>query len=103
MNHDPEPFAALAPTRMDSTRRLIVFGAAGVGLAGLIVSPHIKVHADPMSITSAVNRSGRLRALSQRISKAYTQISLDILPEKASEILISSQAIMQKKFLTCKP
>ena len=46
----------------------------------------------PLSV--AINRSGKMRALSQRASKAYVQATLNVLPDKAREISLSSQRIM---------
>lgn len=42
----------------------------------------------------AINRAGKLRALSQRCSKAYIQTALNVMPERAREIALSSQRIM---------
>jgi hypothetical protein len=46
----------------------------------------------PLSV--AINRSGKMRALSQRASKAYVQATLNVLPDKAREIQLASQRIM---------
>lgn len=46
----------------------------------------------PLSV--AINRSGKMRALSQRTSKAYVQATLNVLPDKAREISLASQRIM---------
>lgn len=41
---------------------------------------------DALPIGILINRAGRLRALSQRLSKAYVQAQLNVLPLRASEI-----------------
>jgi hypothetical protein len=46
----------------------------------------------PLSV--AINRAGKMRALSQRSSKAYIQATLSVMPDKAREILLSTQRII---------
>lgn len=48
-----------------------------------------------LALATAINRAGRLRALSQRFAKAHGQIALGVLPEKGQEILTTAQALMQ--------
>lgn len=45
-------------------------------------------------ISTAINRSGRLRALSQRSAKAYSQELLGVLPEHAREIALVAQRLI---------
>ena len=45
----------------------------------------------PLSV--AINRSGKLRALSQRGSKAYVQATLGVLSDRAREILLATQRL----------
>ncbi|MEB0135748.1 type IV pili methyl-accepting chemotaxis transducer N-terminal domain-containing protein [Actimicrobium sp. CCC2.4] len=66
----------------------------GVGLSG-IASAQSKI----IPLPTIINRSGRLRALSQRMAKAYVQIALGVLPDKAYEILVSSQALIERNIL----
>jgi hypothetical protein len=46
----------------------------------------------PLSV--AINRAGKMRALSQRSAKAYVQATLSVLPDKAREIQLSTQRII---------
>jgi hypothetical protein len=45
-------------------------------------------------LSRAINRSGRMRALSQRLSKAYVQGSLGVLPDRARDIQSASQQLL---------
>jgi nitrate/nitrite-specific signal transduction histidine kinase len=49
----------------------------------------------PLALSTAINRAGRLRALSQRIAKAYAQLVLDVLPDKSREVLATAQRIVK--------
>lgn len=44
-----------------------------------------------LPLSQAINRAGKLRALSQRLSKAYAQAALNVLPDKAQDILAATQ------------
>jgi hypothetical protein len=46
-----------------------------------------------MTIGSAINKAGRQRMLSQRMAKAYAQLGLGLLPEKAFKIMNDSVAL----------
>lgn len=48
----------------------------------------------PLPLSVAINRAGKMRALSQRSAKAYVQATLNVLPDKAREIQLSSQRII---------
>ncbi|MFZ6846341.1 type IV pili methyl-accepting chemotaxis transducer N-terminal domain-containing protein [Undibacterium sp. RuTC16W] len=50
--------------------------------------------AEVLALSTAINRSGRIRALSQRLAKAHIQIALGVLPGKAQEIVITAQALI---------
>jgi len=47
-----------------------------------------------LPVSTAINRAGRMRALSQRTSKAYAQASLSVLPERARDVLLISQRLI---------
>lgn len=67
----------------------------GVAAALLPASPLAFAQAKaPLPLSVAINRSGKMRALSQRASKAYVQATLNVLPDKAREIQLTSQRIM---------
>ena len=49
----------------------------------------------PLAVSNAINRAGRLRALSQRIAKVYAQLTLDVLPERSQEVMVTVQRIIK--------
>jgi nitrate/nitrite-specific signal transduction histidine kinase len=71
-----------------SRRRFIVRSTAALCLLGLL--PGIATARTITSINEAINMAGRLRMLSQRITKTYCQIGLGVLPEQAQKILGNS-------------
>lgn len=46
------------------------------------------------SLSTAINRAGRMRALSQRLSKAYAQSVLGVMPERAQDWMLATQKHM---------
>jgi hypothetical protein len=50
--------------------------------------------AQGIPLSRAINRSGKMRALSQRLSKAYVQIALGVLPDRARDIQSASQQLL---------
>jgi hypothetical protein len=50
--------------------------------------------ATTLPLSQAINRSGKMRALSQRLSKAYVQGSLGVLAERARDIQAASRQLM---------
>lgn len=65
----------------------VLLGAAGFGGAAWAQQP--------LALSTAINRSGRLRALSQRITKVYAQATLDVLPERSVEVLSLAQNMVK--------
>lgn len=65
-----------------------------LGLAFMLPLAHA-AQSQELALSTAINRSGRLRALSQRSAKAHIQIVLGILPDKSQEIATSAQALIQ--------
>jgi len=51
-----------------------------------------------IALSTAINRTARFRALSQRCAKAYCQVYLDVLPENARDTLNSAQRLIQVGF-----
>lgn len=51
-----------------------------------------------MALSTAINRTARFRALSQRMAKAYGQLQLGVLPERAREVLAQARQQAQSGF-----
>jgi choline dehydrogenase-like flavoprotein len=51
-----------------------------------------------VALSTAMNRAGRFRALSQRCAKAYCQLYLDVLPDNARQVLATAQGLVQRGF-----
>ena len=49
----------------------------------------------PLALSTAINRAGRLRALSQRIAKAYAQLVLGVLPDQSQAVMVAAQRIVK--------
>lgn len=49
--------------------------------------------AETMAVTTAINKAGRQRMLSQRLAKAYLMLGLGILPERANGLLKDSLSL----------
>lgn len=75
------------------TRRALLQAAA----AGLLV-PALSNAQAQLSLSTAINRAARFRALSQRCAKAYTQLYLDVLPDAARDTLATAQRLIQAGF-----
>ena len=69
----------------------VVLGAAG--FAGSAWAQQ------PLALSTAINRAGRLRALSQRLAKAYTQLTLDVLPDRSQEIMMVAQNLVKTSLI----
>jgi hypothetical protein len=69
-------------------RTVLRAGALALGM------PHAYSANAQIAVSTAINRAGRLRALSQRSAKAYTQELLGILPEHAREIAQVAQRLI---------
>jgi hypothetical protein len=63
-------------------------------LAALALLPTFPLRAQAqISAATAINRSARLRALSQRSTKLYAQVTLDVLPDSARDTLSTAQKL----------
>ena len=49
----------------------------------------------PLALSAAINRAGRLRALSQRMAKAYAQLVLELLPDRSNEVMAVAQNVVK--------
>ncbi len=89
MSSSPEnhpPFQSQRRWLLKTCASGALFGAGGFGAAAW---------AQPLALSTALNRAGRLRALSQRIAKAYTQVTLDVLPERSLEVMALAQNLVR--------
>ena len=50
--------------------------------------------AQALPLSQAINRSGKMRALSQRLSKAYVQGALSVLPDRARDIQTTTRQLL---------
>ncbi len=79
---------------MDRRKMLIV---AASSLA-VVASGHALAQARPapaakLTMAAAINKAGRQRMLSQRMAKAYSQMGIGVLPDRAFKILNDSVAL----------
>ena len=89
-----------------ASRRQALRTVAGVALmAALPLSAQAR-----LALSTAINRTARFRALSQRMAKAYAQLFLGVLPDRAREVLttarqlgmsLPSTAVAQELFNAC--
>jgi hypothetical protein len=66
--------------------------------AGSLAVPAAFTAEAQISLATAINRTARFRALSQRCAKAYIQLHLDVMPDGARDILASAQRLIQVGF-----
>lgn len=76
-----------------NARRRLIQAAA---LAALIPAAY-PVQAQ-IALSTAINRTARFRALSQRCAKAYCQLYLDVLPDHGRDVLTTAQRLIQTGF-----
>lgn len=76
-----------------SQRRLVLkAGVSGALLCALGAAP---VWAQPVFISTAINRASYMEALSQRIVKAYAQLVLGVLPTQSQAIIADAQHLVK--------
>jgi nitrate/nitrite-specific signal transduction histidine kinase len=75
-------------------RRVVKACASGVLLCAFGLDAPVWAQ-QPLSLSTAINRAGRLRALSQRIAKAYAQLVLGVLPERSLDVLAAAQRLVK--------
>lgn len=85
------PTMTTAPTTLN--RRTVVQSLAFFALLPAAHSANAQI-----SLSTAINRTARFRALSQRIAKAYTQTYLGVLPGAAKDVLTTTQRLVQVGF-----
>jgi hypothetical protein len=86
------PLAADTRATRLSRRSAVQFAALGL----LLPTAH-SANAE-VALATAINRSARFRALSQRSAKAYAQILLGVSPEAAQKTLTTVQRLFQQGF-----
>ncbi len=79
------------PTMTLSRRTLIQTGALLLVPAPALLLAQTRT---ALPLSAAINRAGKIRALSQRSSKAYVQATLGVLSEKARDIMMASQRVI---------
>jgi hypothetical protein len=66
--------------------------------AGALLLPSAHTLQAQISLSTAINRAARFRALSQRCAKSYCQMFLDVLPDNARDTLSAAQRLIQVGF-----
>lgn len=84
-------------------RRTLLLRAAATALLaphGAIALAQASVAAPsaPPALAAAINRTGRFRALSQRIAKAYCQIHLNVDPSDARQVMETARRLVRAGF-----
>jgi hypothetical protein len=79
-------------SRLPNPRRRLLL-SQGVALVALQPLWAAAQNRPVIPLSATINRSGKLRALSQRASKAYVQATLGVLADRAREILLATQRL----------
>ncbi len=70
--------------------------SASLSIAAVTLLPALPLRAQAQISTAlAINRAARLRALSQRSAKLYTQTMLDVMPQNARDAMTAAQRLIQ--------
>lgn len=76
-----------------ANRRIVV-----QSLAAMLLLPSAHSANAQINLSTAINRTARFRALSQRIAKAYTQMYLGVLPGNAKDVVSTALRLVQVGF-----
>lgn len=76
-----------------TTRRWVLKAAAATVLLPAAHSVDAQI-----AISTAINQTGRFRAISQRCAKIYCQLYLDVLPDSSRDVLAAAQRLIQLGF-----
>jgi len=68
------------------------------GLAAVLLAPVLSTAHAQLAVSTAINRTARYRALSQRIAKNYCQIFLHTLPDQALAALGATRKLVRSGF-----
>ena len=66
--------------------------------AGVVLPTWAATAQAQMALSAAINVSGSFRALSQRMAKAYAQLFLGVLPDRAREVLTTARQLVHSGF-----
>jgi len=80
------------PETMFTKRRLLQATAL------LALAPAVRSAQPQIALATAINRTARFRALSQRCAKGYTQMFLNVLPDNAHDVLLTTRQLIQSGF-----
>jgi hypothetical protein len=67
-------------------------------IAAVVLLPTWQTAHAQLALSTAINRTARFRALSQRMAKAYCQIHLNVLPDQARTVLATARKLVQLGF-----
>ena len=77
------------------SRRFVLAACASGVLSGALGFAAPAWAQEPLALSTAINRAGRLRALSQRLAKAYAQLVLGVAQEKSLDVMAAAQRIVK--------
>jgi hypothetical protein len=63
----------------------------------LALAPAARSAQPQIALATAINRTARFRALSQRCAKGYTQMFLNVLPDNAHDVLLTTRQLIQPR------
>ncbi|MBA4112662.1 MAG: hypothetical protein C0492_04745 [Verminephrobacter sp.] len=76
-----------------TNRRAMIQTVVAVLLAPALTPAHAQ-----LAVSTAINRTGRFRAMSQRIAKVYSQIHLNVLPDQSRTVLTTARQLVHSGF-----
>ena len=85
-------------TTVCSSERFVMRRTVLQALAGAVFVPTWQTAHAQLALSTAINRTARFRALSQRMAKAYCQIHLNVYPEQSRTVLATAQKLVQLGF-----
>lgn len=86
----------LANCHLSRQQRRFAVKACASGLLVFTLGWDLEAWAQPtLLLSTAINRAGRLRALSQRIAKVYAQAVLGVLPERSPELMATAHRLVK--------
>lgn len=98
--HRTSPLTFIHPIMIErhptiNRRRAIGFAIpSALALLSVVARPAWAQSTGRLPLGTAINRAGIMRGLSQRLSKAYVQATLNVLPEQARRIMLTSHHLI---------